>query len=117
MKIIQNKSLPFVAFIVLSISAFAQKPKSVTTTFWVAGVCGLCEEVIEKTMDTKGVIAADYTLETNKLTLTYNPKKITEQQIHQLLNNAGYDTEKSTASEDQYSKVHECCKYREQDKH
>lgn len=95
----------------------AQSPKTVTSTFWVAGVCGLCEETIEKTMDTKGVVVADYDLATNKLTVTYKPKKISEETLHKLLNEAGYDTEKSTCSDQQYSRVHECCKYRELEKH
>ncbi|MBX7051222.1 MAG: heavy-metal-associated domain-containing protein [Flavobacteriales bacterium] len=96
----------------------AQKtPKSITAKFWVAGVCGLCEETIEKVMDTKGVIAADYDLASNQLTVTYKPAKISEEKLHQLLNDAGYDTEKSTCTPEQYGRVHECCKYREMDKH
>ncbi len=101
----------------LVISMTAQQPKNITTSFWVAGVCGLCEETIEKAVDTKGVVVADYVLATNQLTITYKPKKISEEQIHKLLNEAGYDTEKSTCSESQYGKVHECCKYRELEKH
>jgi hypothetical protein len=51
------------------------------------------------------------------LTVTYKPKKITEIQIHGILNEAGYDTEKSTCSDEQYARVHGCCKYRELEKH
>jgi copper chaperone CopZ len=93
------------------------RPKTVTTKFWVAGVCGLCEETIEKVMDVKGVIVGDYDLASNQLTVTYKPAKISEEKLHQLLNDAGYDTEKSTCSQEQYQRVHECCKYRELEKH
>jgi mercuric ion binding protein len=93
----------------------AQKP--VTTTFWVAGVCGMCEKAIESAMDTKGILKADFSLSNNMLTVTYKPSKLNEQQIHALLNAAGYDTEKSICSEEQYARVHGCCKYRELEKH
>ncbi len=117
MKNILSSFLAITIVIASTNQTFAQGSKPVTTTFWVAGVCGLCEEVIEKTMDTKGVISADYILETNQLTVTYKPKKISEDQLHELLNEAGYDTEKKTCTEEQYSHVHSCCQYREQEKH
>jgi mercuric ion binding protein len=103
----------------LSVSAFSQKTdnKPVTATFWVAGVCGMCEKSIEGTLDTKGILKADFQLTDNMLTVTYKPTKITEAQIHALLNEVGYDTEKSTCTEEQYARVHGCCKYRELEKH
>lgn len=101
----------------ISNTAFAQQKKVETTTFWVAGVCGMCEETIEKALDTKGIIQADYNLATNQLTVTYKTKKISLEQIHHLLNEAGYDTESSICTDEQYSRVHGCCKYRELDKH
>lgn len=112
----------FIFIILLFISAntlFAQKNSKapITTSFWVAGVCGMCEKAIETSMDTKGVLKADFDLSKNQLTITYKPSKISEAQIHSLLNEAGYDTEKSTCSEAQYARVHGCCKYRELEKH
>lgn len=106
-----------IGFIAVSTLAFSQSKKTETTTFWVAGACGMCEETIEKAMDTKGIVSADYALETNRLTVTYKPKKISLDQIHHLLNEAGYDTEKSICTEEQYDRVHGCCKYRELEKH
>jgi periplasmic mercuric ion binding protein len=97
--------------------ATAQNKNTVTTTFWVAGICGLCEETIEKTMDTKGIVSADYILDTNQLTVTYKPARISEDKIHQLLNDVGYDTARSACTTDQYNRVHECCRYRDQEKH
>ena len=95
----------------------AQSKKAETTAFWVAGICGRCESSIESAMDTKGVISADYDLDKEILTITYKPAKITLEQIHQLLNEIGYDTAKSKCTEEQYGRVHGCCKYREQSKH
>jgi copper chaperone CopZ len=101
----------------LSTALLAQTPRTITTSFNVSGICGLCETTIEKAMDVKGVVVADFNLENNVLTVTYKPKKITEDQLHALLNEVGYDTEKSKATEEQYAKTHDCCKYREQEKH
>jgi mercuric ion binding protein len=103
----------------LSVSAFSQKTdnKPVTTTFWVAGVCGMCEQTIEAALDAKGILKADFQLSINQLIVTYKPSKISETEIHTLLNEAGYDTEKSTCTEEQYARVHGCCKYRELEKH
>jgi mercuric ion binding protein len=77
----------------------------------------MCEKTIETAMDTKGIVQADFELSNNLLTITYKPSKISEAEIHTLLNEAGYDTEKSTCSEEQYARVHGCCKYRELKKH
>jgi periplasmic mercuric ion binding protein len=103
--------------LILSTALFAQTPRTITTSFHVSGICGLCETTIEKAMDVKGVVVADFNLDNNELTVTYKPKKITEDQLHALLNEVGYDTEKSKATEEQYAKTHDCCKYREQEKH
>jgi len=114
-----KKALFLILILIASNQVLAQKSdnKPVTTSFWVAGVCGMCEKTIEATLDTKGVLQADFSLTNNMLTVTYKPKKITESQLHQLLNEAGYDTEKSTCTEEQYARVHGCCKYRELEKH
>lgn len=104
-------------FIALNLSAQKPSKAPVNTIFWVAGVCGMCEKSIESAMDVKGVIKADFELSNNLLTITYKPSKISEAQIHSLLNEAGYDTEKSTCTEAQYARVHGCCKYRELEKH
>jgi mercuric ion binding protein len=104
-------------FIALNLSAQKPSKAPVTTTFWVAGVCGMCEQTIEAALDAKGILKADFQLSDNQLTVTYKPSKISEAEIHTLLNEAGYDTEKSTCTEAQYARVHGCCKYRELEKH
>lgn len=99
-------------------AGMAQKaPQTKEIEFWVAGVCGMCEKTIENAVDVKGIVFGDYNLETHKLKLVYKPKKITEQKIHQLINQAGYDTEISVATDEQYNRVHGCCKYRSLEDH
>ena len=106
--------------LVIALMSFTEgdkKTTKVTTSFWVASVCSQCESIIEKAMDTKGVVAADYNMETQKLTVTYNSKKVSEDQLHVLLNEAGYDTEKSKCTEEQYLRTPGCCRYRTLEKH
>lgn len=101
------------AIVALSNPLFAQSKKPVTTVFWVGGVCDMCKERIERAVDVPGVKSASYNLEKHELTVIYSPKKLNEEKLHELLNKAGHDTSKSPASDEAYSKVHSCCKYRE----
>jgi copper chaperone CopZ len=117
MKFLNTTLIVLVAVASMSFTPNKKQPKTTTTTFWVAGVCGMCETTIEKAMDTKGVVAADFDLATNMLTVTYKPAKITEEQLHKLLNEVGYDTAKSKCTDEQYARTHSCCKYRESEKH
>lgn len=106
-----------IGIVLLQNLVFAQTKKVETTSFWVAGVCGRCESVIESTLDTKGIVSADYDLEKETLTITYKPGKISIEEVHRLLNEAGYDTATSKCSDEQYTRVHHCCRYREMEKH
>lgn len=73
----------------------------------------MCEERIENALSVKGVKSADWDLKTHQCTVIFRSDKISEEEIHKLLNEAGHDTEKSKASDEQYSRVHTCCRYRE----
>lgn len=106
-----------VCAVLLQCIGFAQNKKTETVSFWVAGVCGRCETVIESTLDTRGVVSADYDLEKEMLTITYKSDKITLAQIHAMLNEVGYDTAASKCTDEQYARIHHCCRYREMEKH
>jgi copper chaperone CopZ len=102
----------------ISLTSFSQESKKpVSITFRVEGICGMCEKSIESALDVKGIVAADYNLNTNIATVTYKPSKISEEQIHKLVTARGYDTDKYKATDEEYEKTHDCCKYREQEKH
>jgi copper chaperone CopZ len=106
------KKLIFLLFAIIAIHSFAQSNKKETTSFWVAGACGMCEKTIENAVDVKGVFALDYDLNAHRLTITYRPSVISIEQIHHLIHEAGYDTEAGVATDEQYNRVHGCCKYR-----
>ena len=101
---------------VFSFSAMAQKEVK-TIEINVSGVCGMCETRIENALDVKGIKMADWSESTHMCSITYRADKISEEEIHQLLNAAGHDTETHKATDEQYSGVHSCCKYREDQDH
>ena len=100
-----------------SINADAQSKKIETISIKVEGICGMCKERIENALSVKGIKKASWDLETRMCEITYRKDKLTEKDIHKLLNAVGHDTEKSTASKEEYDKVHHCCKYRDMDTH
>jgi hypothetical protein len=105
--------LTFLTVIGIAPSFAVIEDKKVEATFGVSGVCGMCEERIESALDVKGIVMADWDIDTKKLHVVFNPSKISEGDIHALLNAVGHDTEKSQATQEQYEGLHGCCKYRE----
>ncbi|MFY9517832.1 MAG: heavy-metal-associated domain-containing protein [Schleiferiaceae bacterium] len=102
-------------WLLVSGSAWGQTTE---VTFWVDGVCGMCEKRIETALlNTPGVRFADWSTETHQVKVAYNGKKLTEQRLHEVVAAVGHDTKKLRAKEEDYAKVHECCKYRELNAH
>ena len=88
------------------------KPKKTeTTSFFVNADCPMCEERIEAACDIKGVVNADFDLDTYTLTVTYKPATIALDDIHAAIAKAGYDTERAKASDETYSQLPGCCQY------
>jgi copper chaperone CopZ len=101
--------------LLVSGSALAQTSE---VTFWVNGICGMCEKRIESALiNSSGVKFADWDNQTSQVKVAYNSKKITEQKLHEILAGAGHDTQKVRAKDEDYAKVPGCCKYRTLDKH
>ena len=94
----------------LAASGWAQKAE---LTFGVSGLCGMCENRIEAAYDQKGIVAADYDLDTHTLHVVYKAKKWDEERLHKLATAVGHDTDKFKASDEVYANMHGCCKYRE----
>ncbi len=86
----------------------------VTTTFYVDGVCGMCEERIEKAAKIKGVSSAEWDVDSHILTLTYNPKKVELIKVHKAIAGVGHDTKLVKATDEVYDNIHGCCKYRDE---
>ena len=108
------KNLLFVAFaLFLGTNISAQKKADVT--FEVGGVCGMCEERIELAYDVKGIVIADYDLESHTLHVVYKTKHFPDiLDVHRLATGVGHDTDLMKASDEVYAKIHGCCKYRDE---
>ena len=90
-------------------TVFAQKP--VTTSIKVNGNCSMCKKHIEKAASADGVTRAIWNKDTKKLALTYDPAKISLDQVQQNIAAVGYDTEKFRADDKAYNALDECCQY------
>ena len=74
----------------------------------------MCENRIEKkAIEKKGIKLADWNLENRTLKLVYNEKNITVNEIHKFLASIGHDTKIEIASDEAYSLLDPCCKYRD----
>ena len=104
--------------LLITVNAFAQK--KVELKFITDGVCGMCEDRIEKTLlDLRGVWTAEWDLNTHETFVVYNTKKISEDKIHEALAEVGHDQvcscikEKIIAMDESYSNINPCCRYRD----
>lgn len=77
------------------------------------GNCEMCKKRIEDALDVNGIKYASWNSTTKQLELVYNPKKIDEQEIHNLIAKAGHDTEKAKAPDTVYASLPFCCLYRD----
>ena len=97
----------------LGVGIISQAQKKAEIEFEVSGVCGMCEDRIEKALDVPGIISAKWDKKNKKATVAFKPKVLTEAQIHQLVADAGHDTDKIKATDEVYNNLHGCCKYRD----
>ncbi|GAB6096981.1 hypothetical protein JCM14469_32350 [Desulfatiferula olefinivorans] len=107
----KTKTIPYViVFALVSTLCFAQA--SVTQRFEVPGLCGMCENRIEKAArSVDGVSEADWNLETRQLTVVFDTSKTDTDRIQNAVAGAGHDTPMHKADDDVYNKLPACCKY------
>lgn len=88
--------------------------KNARASFEVDGVCTMCKERIEKAcIKTKGVKSAIWDVNTHQLSLIYNEKKTSLDDIKKNILAVGHDLEDAKASDEAYASVHPCCRYRD----
>lgn len=98
------------SILLFSFSSHAQESK--TDTIKVYGNCNMCKEKIEGSLKEKdGITAKNWDKKTKLLAVTYNPSKITKEQIGQKIADVGYDNQYATATKKVYKKLHSCCQY------
>lgn len=102
------------AFAFIQLTGFAQSEgaeKTETVEFKVYGNCGMCKSRIEKALKVDGVESAKWDRESKMATVVFNPQKLNENKLHQIVAEVGHDTELVKAKDDTYDKLHSCCKY------
>ncbi|GAB1857707.1 hypothetical protein MHTCC0001_25440 [Flavobacteriaceae bacterium MHTCC 0001] len=109
------KYVIILAFLLIGTTAFAQN-KNAKATMEVDGVCGMCKARIEKAcLNTKGVKYAKWDIDTHELQLIFDARKTNTKLIKKRVLAAGHDTKDEKATDEAYAKVHDCCKYRDED--
>src|SRR5438067_9087991 len=112
----KHKLILLLCSFVISLSGMAQAEKK-TETFKVYGNCEMCKSNIEGALKKKdGVTSKRWDVKAKTLTVTYDPSKITIQQIGEKVAGVGYDNEYATASDAVYKNLHQCCQYKRPDK-
>ncbi len=105
-------------FLLFTVSFFspdivlAGNPNVVTGVFKVDGTCGQCKQRIEDAAYIKGVKFAEWNKETHDLTVKYDSTKTTADKILQSVAKAGHDAGDFKATNEDYTKLPSCCKYK-----
>ena len=96
----------------IGVQTFGQTAATKTETFKVYGNCGSCKTRIEKAAKADGVTKADWDKTTKMMVVTFDPSKITSDNIQKKIAAVGHDTEKYKADDKVYAALPACCQYR-----
>lgn len=104
------KTLIIIISLLFSINSKAQSTIQ-TTTISVKGNCDECKERIENAADIKGVKNAVWNEDKQAVTVTYDTKKVTLEQIEKAIAKSGHETKTQKADTIAYNGLPNCCKY------
>jgi len=88
-----------------------QDKNPATVRFKVWGNCGKCKIRIEKSLKIKGVKKGEWNMDTKILTVVFNPKLISIDQLHEKIASTGHDTTELYTDKKLFDKLPSCCKY------
>ena len=112
MKYIKTIALSIIlGLITVSIGSCQNDKGKSTAKFKVYGNCEMCKKTIENSLDVKGVKSANWNTESKMIEITYQPDKMNEDKLHELIASSGYDTEKKKGNDKAYSNLPGCCQY------
>ena len=90
----------------------AKKNKNAKNTFEVNGNCEQCQKRIQKAaFSVPGVKSALWNIETHELSLILNEEKSSVMDVKKAIAKVGHDTKDVKATNEDYDKLHSCCKY------
>ena len=107
-----KKNLLFILSAIVLISCSSDEAGKEEAKFTVYGNCGMCEKKIEGSLDdVKGVASADWNVETDEMTVNFDPDVISLDDIKQKIADVGYDSDSHRAKDAVYNDLHGCCQY------
>lgn len=100
-------------FVPIFFTATAKAPEHFEkATFKVYGNCSMCKKTIESALlKNPNIKRANWNVDTKMIEVEYNPHSISLDEVHHLIANSGYDTDKVKAPEAAYKKLPGCCQY------
>ena len=105
------KKIMMAAVVLLSISVNAQIKNKKTETVKISGNCEMCKKKIETAGNLKKVAVVEWDVNSKMAKLTYDSTKTNSDEILSRIAKAGYDSDKFSATDEQYNKLHTCCQY------
>ena len=109
------------ALLALTLPVVAQR-KNAKAQLNVEGICNSCKARIEKAaLGVKGVKYAQWNVDTHQLSLVLDESKASTQQVQEAIAKVGHSnslpdgSSKIEATEEDYNKVSDCCKYRDEE--
>ena len=115
------RTLIILAFLALTLSGVAQN-KNPKAQLNVEGICNSCKSRIEKAaLGVKGVKYAQWNVNSHLLALVLDEHKTSVQNVQNAIAKVGHSnsladgTQKIEATEEDYNKVSDCCKYRDEE--
>lgn len=98
-------------FLLFSFTSFSQKGKVEITQIQTSAQCGDCKERIESKLNyTKGVIFAEFDLDSKKVTVKFKSSVINLLQIKEIIAKIGYDADEVKAKFEDIQKLPNCCR-------
>ena len=89
---------------------------SKTEKFEVKGNCDMCKQSIEQAAKSvESVTQATWDQETQKVEVVFDDTKTDLDQIEKAVAKAGHDTPNYKATDEDYNKLPDCCKFREKE--
>lgn len=102
-----SKILLLIGFFITT-CLFAQ---TITQDFLVKGNCGMCKDRIEENAKIAGAETANWNSETQKLQVTFDPKKSAAETILKQIAKVGHDNEMFSTTQEVYNALPGCCLY------
>lgn len=108
-----SNAMMALCLMLFTFSFVSAQDKLTTVEFKVTGNCNMCKKTIESSLKgNTGISSAVWNKDTKVMKVSYDSTKMKEEQLHQEIADAGYDTEKKKASDKVYSSLPACCQYK-----